>query len=167
MKINKYWCEISLLVMFIVGCFAYILFDRHRYTQRDRDRYTDRREGFKMPKQISIVKNNIKNKISESKSQVVGGASSIFSDKVFNNKNNKAKSKSTYVKEGICLPKTSQLKKNYPELNKVLMILSKTGKAEESEPNTKPGKAGKSSVVAKTSKAVKTTLETIKSKNRT
>lgn len=167
MKINKYWCEISLLVMFIVGCFAYILFDRHRYTQRDRDRYTDRREGFKMPKQISIVKNNIKNKISESKSQVVGGASSLFSDKVFNNKNNKAKTKSTYVKEGICLPKTSQLKKNYPELNKVLMILSKTGKAEESEPNTKPGKAGKSSVVAKTSKAVKTSLETIKSKNRT
>jgi hypothetical protein len=153
--------------MFIVGCFAYILFDRHRYTQRDRDRYTDRREGFKMPKQISIVKNNIKNKISESKSQVVGGASSLFSDKVFNNKNNKAKTKSTYVKEGICLPKTSQLKKNYPELNKVLMILSKTGKAEESEPNTKPGKAGKSSVVAKTSKAVKTSLETIKSKNRT
>jgi hypothetical protein len=167
MKINKYWCEISLLVIFIVGCFAYILFDRHRYTQRDRDRYTDRREGFKMPKQISIVKNNIKNKISESKSQVVGGASSLFSDKVFNNKNNKAKTKSTYVKEGICLPKTSQLKKNYPELNKVLMILSKTGKAEESEPNTKPGKAGKSSVVAKTSKAVKTSLETIKSKNRT
>jgi hypothetical protein len=167
MKINKYWCEISLLVMFIVGCFAYILFDRHRYTQRDRDRYTDRREGFKMPKQISIVKNNIKSKISESKSQVVGGASSLFSDKVFNNKNNKVKSKSMYVKEGICLPKTSQLKKNYPELNKVLMILSKTGKAEESEPNTKPGKAGKSSVVAKTSKAVKSSLETIKSKNRT
>jgi hypothetical protein len=98
--------------MFIGGCFAYILFDRQ----------TDRRaEGFRFPKKITKIANSIKN--TAFKAPIVGGAIRMISDKIDSRKNT-----TKSVKEGVCLPKTSQLKKNYPELNKVLMMLSNNRK---------------------------------------